>query len=60
MRQSRTLGSVGGGAQQCPRLPGQVGRLCVVVEPQSDVLEQVSLAMTMQSASRSNSQEAIF
>ena len=22
MRQSRTLGSVGGGAQQCPRLPG--------------------------------------
>ena len=24
MRQSRTLGSVGGGAQQCPRLPGHL------------------------------------
>ena len=26
MRQSRTLGSVGGGAQQCPRLPGHFER----------------------------------
>ena len=45
MRQSRTLGSVGGGAQQCPRLPGPhprlVSDLYTALGPWSDVSNHV-------------------